>query len=373
MIEIREKTTKKELKEFIAFQNELFKNDPKYVPTLLEDELGTLDKTKNPAFDFCESRYFMAYRDGKAVGRIAAIHNKAYNEIWGKKCMRFTRFDTIEDVEVAQALFGAVEDWARELGLEEISGPHGFCDLDKEGMQVEGFDEMGQFITFYNYPYYPRFMEELGFTKEVDWVEMQIKTNRVNERMRRIAGIAKRRFKLHAKKYKHKRDVKPDIKKIFELLNEAYKPLFGVVPLSEKQINLYVSQYYPLLDHNLISTVFNERDEMVGFGLCMPSLNESVIKAKGKLFPFGFVPFFREMKKTKVLDLYLIAVRPDYQGKGVNAIIFDELQEYIVNRFELALTGPELELNEKVQAQWDGYETRLYKRRRCYIKRIGAA
>ena len=370
MIEIKEVKTKKEMKQYIRFQNELYAGVENYIPTLLEDEMMNMDVKRNPGYEYCDSKSFLAYKDGKIVGRITAIHNKAYNDLWKFKRMRFTRFDVIDDIEVTKALFDAVTDWAKELGLNEIIGPIGFCDLDKEGMLVEGFDQEGLFITFYNHPYYIDHLTQLGFVKEADWIEYKIKVDKINERVRKLSGVVKRRFKLTPVKIKKKSQIKGYLKQIFGLLNEAYKPLFGVVPLSGKQINMYASQYMPIIDLNLVSLVYNEEEKLVGFGLAIPNMNKAVKAAKGRLYPFGFISLFRELKRTDVLDLLLIAVHPDYQGKGVNAIILDELQDYVTSRFKYAETGPELELNEKIQAQWDGYEYEQHKRRRCFKKEI---
>lgn len=372
MVEIRQVRTRRDLIGFVKFQNALYSESPYYVPALLADELSNLDPKKNPAYEYCDTRLYMAYKNGKPVGRICGLLNKRYNKLWNKRRMRFCRFDFIDDHEVSKALLNAVEEWALELGMIEIMGPIGFCDLDKEGMLVEGFDEMGMYITLYNHSYYPQHMADLGYTKEVDWVEYAITVSGRNERITKIAKVVERRLDLHRLSVRNKKEIKSYLGPVFELVNEAYKPLFGTVPLTDRQIDFYVKQFLTLVDIGLISLVADRNGKLVGFGLAVPSLSEGVRRTGGRLFPFGIFKILNGMKKAHVLDLYLIAVAPEYQGKGVNAIIMDQMQDNIIGRFTLAETGPELEMNTKVQAQWGDYDTRQHKRRRCYLKRLGA-
>lgn len=371
-VEIKKVTTKSDLKRFIRFNYEFYKNNPYSVPDLYDDMLNTFSPQKNAAFEFCEADYFMAFRDGKMVGRVAAIINRRANETWKKKTVRFGWIDFIDDIEVSTALIDTVKQWGKERGMTEIEGPLGFTDMDAEGMLVEGFDQLSTMATIYNYPYYPQHMEKLGLVKSADWVEMKIYVpDTIPEKHKRISEIISKRYNLHIRKLKSKKEVyKTGIgHEIFRLINEAYTPLFGYSRMTERQIDQYVNMYVPVLDLRMVTLVENEKNELVAVGISMASLSRALQKAKGRLLPFGWWYLLKALmwKRPKVLDLLLVAVRPDYQGKGANALLFTDLIPiYKKMGFEYAESNPELEMNDKVQNQWQYFKTEQHKRRRCF-------
>ncbi len=371
-VEIKKVTTKSELKRFIRFNYEFYKDNPYSVPDLYDDMLNTFSPKKNAAFEFCEADYFLALRDGKIVGRVAAIINRRANETWNRKTVRFGWIDFIDDMEVSTALIDTVKQWGKERGMTEIEGPLGFTDMDAEGMLVEGFDQLSTMATIYNYPYYPQHMERLGLSKSADWVEMKIYVpDAIPEKHRRISEIIARRYNLHIRKLKSKKEVRQSgvAHDIFRLINDAYTPLFGYSRMTERQIDQYVNMYVPVLDLRMVSIVENEQNEIVAVGISMASLSRALQKAKGRLLPFGWYHLLKALmwKRPKVLDLLLVAVRPDYQGKGVNALLFTDLiPVYKELGFEYAESNPELEMNEKVQNQWQYFKTEQHKRRRCF-------
>ncbi|WP_337376674.1 N-acetyltransferase [Prevotellamassilia timonensis] len=371
-VEIKKVTTKSELKRFIRFNYEFYKDNPYSVPDLYDDMLNTFSPKKNAAFEFCEADYFLALRDGKIVGRVAAIINRRANEKWNRKTVRFGWIDFIDDMEVSTALIDTVKQWGKERGMTEIEGPLGFTDMDAEGMLVEGFDQLSTMATIYNYPYYPQHMERLGLSKSADWVEMKIYVpGAIPEKHRRISDIIAKRYNLHIRKLKSKKEVRQSgvAHDIFRLINDAYTPLFGYSRMTERQIDQYVKMYVPVLDLRMVSIVENEQNEIVAVGISMASLSRALQKAKGRLLPFGWYHLLKALmwKRPKVLDLLLVAVRPDYQGKGVNALLFTDLiPVYKELGFEYAESNPELEMNEKVQNQWQYFKTEQHKRRRCF-------
>lgn len=371
-VEIKKVTTKSELKRFIRFNYEFYKDNPYSVPDLYDDMLNTFSPKKNAAFEFCEADYFLALRDGKIVGRVAAIINRRANETWNRKTVRFGWIDFIDDMEVSTALIDTVKQWGKERGMTEIEGPLGFTDMDAEGMLVEGFDHLSTMATIYNYPYYPQHMERLGLSKSADWVEMKIYVpDAIPEKHRRISDIIAKRYNLHIRKLKSKKEVRQSgvAHDIFRLINDAYTPLFGYSRMTERQIDQYVKMYVPVLDLRMVSIVENEQNEIVAVGISMASLSRALQKAKGRLLPFGWYHLLKALmwKRPKVLDLLLVAVRPDYQGKGVNALLFTDLiPVYKELGFEYAESNPELEMNEKVQNQWQYFKTEQHKRRRCF-------
>lgn len=371
-VEIKKVTTKSELKRFIRFNYEFYKDNPYSVPDLYDDMLNTFSPKKNAAFEFCEADYFLALRDGKIVGRVAAIINRRANETWNRKTVRFGWIDFVDDMEVSTALIDTVKQWGKERGMTEIEGPLGFTDMDAEGMLVEGFDQLSTMATIYNYPYYPQHMERLGLSKSADWVEMKIYVpDAIPEKHRRISDIIAKRYNLHIRKLKSKKEVRQSgvAHDIFRLINDAYTPLFGYSRMTERQIDQYVKMYVPVLDLRMVSIVENEQNEIVAVGISMASLSRALQKAKGRLLPFGWFHLLKALmwKRPKVLDLLLVAVRPDYQGKGVNALLFTDLiPVYKELGFEYAESNPELEMNEKVQNQWQYFKTEQHKRRRCF-------
>jgi GNAT superfamily N-acetyltransferase len=371
-VEIRPVTTIRGLKQFVSFPYSLYAGNPYWVPQLRVAELQTFRWDKNPAFDFCEAKYWLAFKNGKIVGRIAGIINNSYIEIWGKKALRFGYIDFIDDDLVSGALLGTVEGWAKEKGMEYVHGPLGFTDLDQEGMLVEGFEELGGTGTIYNFCYYPIHLENNGYQKDVDWVEFELKVPAViDEKLKRLAEVVTRRNKLKVLEISKTREILPYAKEIFHVLNESYKGLYGVVPLTEKLIDMYTNQYLKLLRHEYISVILDREDRVAAFGITVPSMARAFRKSWGRLLPFGFVHIIRALRKNDTVDMLLIAVRPDLQGKGVNSLLMHELNKtYARHNIVKAEAYPELETNSKVQAQWKFFDAREHKRRRCYIKNV---
>ncbi|HUI31340.1 MAG TPA: hypothetical protein VLX91_14110 [Candidatus Acidoferrales bacterium] len=373
-MQIKEVKTRRQLRQFIAFQYSLYNGNEYWVPPLRSDEMKSLKKGKNPAFDFCDVKYWLAVKDAKIVGRIAGIINKKYNEKWQAKAARFGWFDFVDDKEVSSSLLDAIENWAIENGMTSVHGPLGFTDMDGEGALVEGFDEVSTLGALYNYPYYAEHIENAGYKKDADWVEYQVTMHsEINEKIRRIAEIALKRNNLRVLRVKKAKDMLPYAKEVFCVLNDAYKDLYGFVELSDKQIDMYVSQYFGYIIPDFVPVVLDCKDRVVAFGITMPSLSRALQKNKGRLFPFGFVPMLKAMRHNKHADLYLTAVRPDMQNRGINAILMNEVNKVFVrNGIEKVETNRELEGNSKVQAQWKFFDRRLHKRRRCYKKELVA-
>lgn len=372
MITIKEAHSSKERNAFFTFPLSIYKDNPYYVPSLIFDEKWNFNPKKNPAYEHVETVLFLAYDGPKVVGRVCGLINRKLNERTGDKQVRFNRFDMIDDLEVTRALIGAVETWGKQRGMDTIVGPIGFSDLDKEGLLVEGFDQPAQFITIYNHPYYVEHLEKLGFVKEVDWVEFKIFVPEAQDpRIERICELAKKRngYTLHT--FTSKKKVLPYIRKAFYMYNEAFSELYGFYPLTEAQIEMTISQFISIVTLEYLFIVTNKEDEVVGFGLMVPSLADAVRKSKGRLFPLGLLRIKRALKKHDVLDMYLIAVKPEYTGRGVNALILNEgIKRAIANGVKYAETGPELEDNTNVQSQWKAFKTEQHKRRRCYTKPI---
>lgn len=371
-VEIKKVSNKAELKKFIRFNYEFYKDNPYSVPDLYDDMLNTFSPQKNAAFEFCEADYFLAMRDGKIVGRVAAIINHRANETWNKKVVRFGWIDFVDDLDVSRALIDTVKQWGRERGMNEIEGPLGFTDMDAEGMLIDGFDQLSTMATIYNYPYYPEHMNLLGLERSAVWVEMKVYIpDAIPEKHKRISAIIAQKYKLHIRKITSRKEIKETgiAHDIFRLINKAYTPLFNYSQMTERQIDQYVNMYVPVLDLRMVSIVENEQNEIVAVGISMASLSEALQKAKGKLLPFGWFHLLKALKwkRPKMLDLLLVAVRPDYQGKGVNALLFTDLiPVYQELGFEYAETNPELEMNDKVQNQWQYFKTEQHKRRRCF-------
>ncbi len=367
---IKEVTTLKELRTFIRYPLQLYKGNPYYVPTLFADDYETLRWDKNPAFDHCEAKYWLAYQDGKLVGRVAGIVNKLYKEHWGVNCGRFNWIDFIDDPDVSKALLDTVEAWTKTFNVEAVHGPLGFTDMDREAMLVEGFDQLGTMVGFYNYPYYREHLEKLGYVKAVDWVEYEITVPKEPvEAIAKVAEAAKQRSNLHILKVKKKKDILKYAPQMFEVFNDAYKHLYGVVPLTERQIALAIKQYFGMIVPEFAPFVINEKDELVGFGITMPSFSLALQRSHGQLFPFGFIHLLKAMKKNDRADLYLIGVKDEYKGKGVNAIMMDHiLKTFQAKGVTKVESNPELETNSLVQTQWKYFEKRQHKRRRVFIK-----
>ncbi len=375
-VEIRRVETKRDLKKFIRFNYELYKGNAYSVPDLYEDMKSTFSKEKNPAFEFCEAEYFLAYKEGKIVGRVAAIINNRANETWNTRNVRFGWIDFVDDREVSEALLNAVCEWGRQKGMTDIVGPLGFTDIDAEGMLIEGFDQLSTMATIYNYPYYPRHMEALGYEKQTDWIEKKLYVpESVPDGYQRVADIVMKRSNLHMHHIKSRKEISgTDLPyRIFDLINEAYSPLFGYSKMSKRQVDQYVKTYFPLLDMRMISIVEDANNEIVALGVSMPSIARALQKAHGKLFPFGWFHLLKALfiKHSDVLDLLLVGVKPEYQSKGVNALLFaDLIPAYVKMGFRYGETNPELEENEKVQTQWKYLKSETHKRRRCYHKAL---
>lgn len=375
MIEIRRlEPTKKNLTLFTQFQIDLYKDNPYFVPPLVSDDVDTLRPDRNPAFDFCEAAYFMAYKDGKPVGRIAGIINEQVCRDHGTNNARFGFIDFIDDEEVSKALLKAVEDWARSKGKTKLIGPLGFTDLDYEGMLVEGFDQLSTMATIYNYPYYAAHLEKAGYLKESDWVEFLMTVpEAIPERYARVAEIVRRKYGLEVVKYKDRKKLKADYgEALFHLINDAYSGLYEYSRLSDRQIQHYIEVYLGLLNLDLVTLILDKNKELVGVGISMPSMSRALQKSRGRLFPFGWYHLLKGLKgKNDRVDLLLVAVRPDYQSKGVNALLFTDLiPHYQRLGFRYAESNPEMETNAKVQSQWEAFEHRQHKRRRSFAKSL---
>jgi GNAT superfamily N-acetyltransferase len=371
---IKQVITRKDLLRFVKYNIKLYRGNPYHVPGLIADEMMTLDHKRNPAFETSEAIYFLAFKGKEIVGRIAGIINHKANSTWNNKNARFGFVDFIDDEETVDALFGAVEQWARSKGMTHLQGPFGFTDMDHEGMLIHGFDQLATMNTIYNFPYYPQHLERMGYTKACDWKEFKIYIpEKMPEKHLRIGEIVRAKYGLKVKKFTRRKDIWPYAERIFHTLNAAYSPLYGVVPLSNKQIEYYVKMYIPMLRLSMITLVVREADDVVvGFGITMPSLSDALRKAGGRLLPFGFIPLLKALYgKPKVVDLYLIGVLPEYRGKGVNALILNDLIPIYQKLGTLyGESNPELETNNAVQMQWDYFKTEHHKTRRAFIKQI---
>ena len=375
-ITIKKVETKRELDDFIQFPNKLYANCPYYVPDLNMDIRNMFNPTRNAGLEFSDIQAFIAINDqGKLMGRIVGIINHHANKTWKAQNVRFGYFDFVDDMKISEALLNAVAQWGKERGMENIQGPMGITDFDKEGMLLEDFDRMGSINTIYNYDYYPKHMEVLGYKKEVDWVQIHIDIPpETPKKYARVARYSKEMFNLKVKKMTNKDITRRGYGyKIFHLLNEAYRPIFGFTELSDKQIDDFVNQYLNLVDKQLITLVENDKDELVGVAITMCSLSKAMRKTQGKLFPFGWLHLLKALKwkKEDNAEMLLIAVRPDYQMLGVNAIFFDDLTPiYNKHGIQWAETGPQLEDNVRELSQWKPLNPTFTKRRRCYKKKI---
>ena len=374
-VTIKTVSSRKDFKTFARFANRLYKGNKYYVPSMPMDDLSTFSKEKNAAFEFSEAEFYLAYKDGEVAGRVAAIINHKANDAWKVKQVRFGWIDFIDDLEVSAALLDAVIEFGRKAGMTQIVGPLGFTDFDPEGMLVEGYDRLGTMALIYNHPYYPEHMKKHGYYKETGWLEYRITIpEMVSERHKRIAEAVMDRYGLTIKK-KTRSQIKKERygQKLFKLINETYCVLYGYSLLSEKQIDQYVGLYLSLIDTEMLTFVENQEGELIAAGISIPSLSEALQKCNGEIFPFGWWHLLKAMflKKPDTLDLLLIGVRPDYQSKGVNSLIFCDLfQTYKKMGFKYAETNANLETNAKVQAMWHPFEKELHKRRWVFGKEI---
>lgn len=386
MVTIKKVETRKDLKRFICFNEQLYRGNEYAVPDFLEDMIDTFDRKKNAAFEFCEGDLFLAYKDGKLAGRVAAIINHKANKTWGNRNSRFGWIDFIDDPEVSEALLKTAEDWGRERGMNKIVGPLGFTDMDPEGMLIDGFDQLSTMSTTYNYPYYQKHMERLGYGKETDWVERKVIIPHAgheadSQKYLRVAKLSRERYNLHIHDFKsHKEILHADggkyILKVFDVINKAYANLYGYSEMNERQIMQYANTYLQYLDMRLLCVVENEDNEPVAMGVGIGSLSRALQKAHGKLLPFGWYHLVKSIyfKHEDVLDLLLVGVLPEYQNKGVNAILFEKIMPAAIDMgFVWAETHPQLEDNEKSQAQWSHLECYIHKRRRCWGKALSNA
>ena len=372
---IKEVKTKSELRRFVQFGIELYEGNPYYCPPIFFDEVNTFDPESNPALEVCDFILYMAYRNGKIVGRIAGIINHRANEAWGVKKCRFGWFDFVDDYSVFCSLIDAVAEWGRARGMERLNGPVGFTDFDHQGLLIEGFDYNAPMASLYTHPYYIAHYERYGLTKEADWIEYQITPpEQAPERMRRVVDLVAKRYKLHTVKVKSVRELKQRYGyTYFDVLDTAYQKLYNYQPMTPRQKQYYCKMYFPLLNFDFVTMVANENDEIVAVGLGMPSLSEALRKCRGRLFPFGWYHLIKALKAKKMtdFDLLLIAVRPDYQDKGVTSLIFNEMTphftKYGIQRVE---TTAILETNHKSLANFADFEHIQHKRRRAYIKNL---
>ena len=378
-VEIRKVETKKDLKTFIDFHYDLYAGSPYDVPNWYIDERNTLDKKRNAAFDFCRAEYFLAYKDGKVAGRVAAIINNRVNKHWNRQDVRFGWIDFIDDLEVSRALFDAVAAYGRENGMTAMVGPLGFSDMDPEGMLTWGFDKLGTMATIYNYDYYPRHMEQMGgWAKDNDYVEYFLPVpDKVPEKYAKIASLVEKRYNLHVKKLTRK-----DVfqggwgRKLFEIINATYTNLYGFVSLTDRQIDQYVKMYMPMVDLNLVTVIVdgNKNDAVAGMGITIPSLSHALQKCRrGRLLPTGWWHVLRAIKfhKTEGVDLLLVGFLPEYRAKGANALLFSDLiPRYVDYGIKWGESQVEMESNEGVQGQWGALNPINHKRRRCYRKEL---
>ena len=369
---IKEVKTKSELNRFISFPDKLYKGNKFRVPQLHSIERSTLNPSKNPAFDYCEAKYWLAYNNNKVVGRITGIINKSANKTWNEKVVRFGWIDFIDDENVSEILIKQVEKWGKLKGMTTIQGPLGFTDFDLEGMLIEGFEEMATQAVIYNYPYYPTHLEKHGYKKDVDWVQFEINIPKtVPDKIKRVAKIVEKKYNVRPLKVKTRKEILPYAGKMFQLINESFKDLYGFVPLTKKQIKYYTKMYFSIIDPRFVCFVIDENDELIGFGLSVASLSKALIKAKGKLFPFGFIYILNAIRKNDTVDLLLQAVNEKYINKGIPAIFFNEMMQSSIDAgMTTAISSHALESNKSAFSMFNAFDSRQHLRRRSYTKPI---
>lgn len=369
---IKKVLSKKDRKNFVNFPLKLYRGNQFYVPNFYSDDMALLDRKKNPAFDTCESESWLALKEGQVVGRITGIYLPEYKKIWKRDIARFGWIDFIDDREVSNALLKTVEDWAIEKGAEGISGPQGFSDFDPEGMLIEGFNELGTLPMTYNFEYYSRHLDQSGYVKDADWLEFEIKIpESIPEKVKRVQQLVMKRSRLRMVDARKSKELLPYAQGIFDVLGAAYSNLYGYMPLSKRQVESYTKQYIPYADTRFTKVVVDEKDKVVAFSIAIPSMSRALQKCGGKLFPFGWFHMVRALKKPDGLDLYLVAVHPDYKNSGIIAVIMGTVTEEAIKAgIKTSESSGELEDNTDVQSMWHSYEHRQHKRRRCYIKRF---
>lgn len=372
-VQIKTVTTKKDLKTFVKIPFTIFKDNPYWVPPLITEELKNFNKKDNPAFKTADSRLFIAYKNGRPVGRIAGIISYAANEKFKTKNLRFGWFDTSDDYEVASALFNQVEQYGKELGMKTLTGPHGFSDFDQEGMLIEGYDQVPTIAVIYNHPYYPEFAKKYGFKKDVDYVELksEMPEGGLPEKLLRLADRIKERSSFKILEFKKKKDLLSKGPEVFNLLNEAFDKLYGYVTLSKEQIDYYIKKYFSFVDKDLIKVIANKKDEVVGFVITIPSLSKAFQKARGKIFPFGWYHILKGFKEHETLDLYLIGVKQEYRGLGADILMATEVAKAALAKgFKYTKSNVILAENKKAQAQLKYFNSRIYRRKRIFKKKI---
>jgi len=370
-ITIHEVTSRKELKQFVKFPFKLYAKSPYWVPQLISGEMDTLRKDVNPSFDYCEARYWLARNEkGEIVGRIAGIINNRAIEKWGQRLMRVGWVDFVDNMEVSGALFNVVEQWAKERGMEGSHGPLGFTDMDCEGLLVEGFDKLPTIVNIYNYPYYVDHFEKHGYAKVEDWIQYKFNASQpIPEKVERINNLIIEKYGLKVLRFASSREILPRVKEVFGVLNAAFVNLYGFVALTEKEIDYYVKNYFSFINPDYVSLVADSNDKIIGFGISMPSLSKAFQKAKGRLFPFGFIHILKALKKNDTVDLYLTGVLPEWHNKGVHSIFYTDMNKtYIRKNIPFAISNPQLESNFHALGVWKNYEKEPYIRRRCYRK-----
>ncbi len=376
-VEIELVNTKKQLKQFVKVPFEIYKGNKLWVPPLIRDEMNMFNPRRNPSYENAQTKLFIAYKNGKAVGRIAGILSVAANQKYQTKNLRFGWFDTITDYEVAHSLFAALEQWAVLLGMETITGPHGFSDLDPQGMLVEGFDYLPTIAVIYNFPYYPEFTEQYGFKKDVDYVEFRSLVpaeSGIPPRLQQMGPQIRERTHVTIIKFKNRLHLMERAHEIFQLLQETFAQIYGSIPLTQKQMEFYIKKYIAFADKDLIQLAVDENDVPVGFMITMPSLSVGYQKARGHLFPFGLYHIFRARRNYKVLDFYLAGVKEKYRGHGVDILMALEIVDAAIKKgVQQTESNPELETNKKIQAQWKYFNPTQHKRRRIFIKQVNKA
>ncbi|HNX86257.1 MAG TPA: hypothetical protein PKN12_04950 [Bacteroidales bacterium] len=367
---LRKVKSNRDLRRFIDFQFQLYKENPYWCPPIRMDEMQTLSRKKNPAYDFCEAEFWIAFRGKKMVGRVAGIINHNANERWNEKLVRFGWIDFIDDPQVSSLLINAVIDWGKVKGMNGIHGPLGFSDMDNEGMLIKGFDEQATLASIYNFPYYVTHMERLGFTKAADWVQYEFTIPpEIPDKVERLSLLVQEKYNLKILKAKKSKELLPYAMKMFRTLNLAFNDLYGYTKLTGKQMEMYTKAYFGFIRPEFVSFVLDKEDEVVGFGVSMPSLTKALRRCNGRLFPLGFLYILQAIKKNDVIDMYLNGVRPDYQGKGVNALYYNEMHKsYIRNGIRKAITNPQLEENAKALTIWKNFEGRQHITRRCWVR-----
>jgi len=366
---------KRSFKQFLRFPSILYKDMESFVPPIIMDDEETLNPKKNPAYEFCDAAMYLAYKDGNLAGRVAAIVNRKANEAWHHDQVRFGWFDFIDDREVSKALLDAVIDFGKERGMTTVVGPLGFTDFDPEGMLVEGFDYLSSMVLHHNWPYYKDHMEALGYSKDVDWLEYRIYIgDSIPEKYIRVADLVKERYELRVRKITRREVRKTDIGyRLFDLINETYSPLYNFTVLPKKMVDKYIGFYLGLLDLKYVSLVEDKEGNIVGFGVVMPSIARAIKKCNGRLFPFGWFHILKAMywKYEENFEMLLLGVKPEYQKKGVNSLIFVDIMRHLLDAgFVYGESNAELESNVDIRSQWGDLEVNQCKRRRVYKKAI---